>query len=103
MPLFDYRCDDCGLVKEYFVHRHDAKIMCPDCNAISPEDFAPHATVFPDKIFMVKLFTGTPAVHVFPNGGIHLKNVCAGGKTFHSRNEMKRYANEHDLELGALL
>jgi len=40
---------------------------------------------------------------VFPNGGIHLRNVSPEGKTFHSKKEMKNYARANDLELGALL
>jgi hypothetical protein len=40
---------------------------------------------------------------VFPNGGIHLEHVSSTGKTFHSKGEMKTYAKENNLELGALL
>jgi putative FmdB family regulatory protein len=86
MPIFDFRCDTCAKTEEHFVHHHEAIIVCKTCGATK-----------------TKLFTSTPAVHVFPNGGIHLKNVCAGGKTFYSQGEMKRYAREHNMELGALL
>jgi putative FmdB family regulatory protein len=86
MPRFDYRCDTCDTVEEEFVWRHDAVVICKTCGAKK-----------------TKLFTGMPSIHVFPNGGIHLKNVCDGGHTFYSKNEMKRWAKEHNQELSALL
>jgi len=85
MPIFDYRCDACDVTEERFVHSYKQVVTC-ECGAVK-----------------TKLFTGNIFVDVFPNGGLHLKNVCNGGKTFHSRGEMKRYARENNLELGALL
>lgn len=71
-----------------FVHRHDELVICPKltCPGITH-----------------KMFTGFPQVHLFPNGGITLKNLPGGPKTFSTQGEMKRYARKHNLELGALL
>ena len=93
MPIFDYECPECGFVKEYIVKYHDAKILCSVCLDHLGRD---------KKVFMVKL-PAVPNMHLFPIDGIHLKHVCSGGKTFHSKNEMKKYARDNNVELGALL
>lgn len=94
MPVYDYRCERCEHVEEdVFVHRFDKAVLCPKCD--EQDNSLP--------VVMTRLFTAKVFVDVFPNGGVHLKNVCAGGKTFYSRGEMKRYARKHNLELGALL
>ncbi len=86
MPIFDYKCSQCGHeYKDVFVHHWDSFQWCVKCGSQ-----------------MTKLYC-VPNMHLFPIGGVHLKNVCPGGKTFHSKNEMKKYARKHDLELGALL
>jgi len=85
MPVFDYQCPRCLTTEERFVHRHDDLVQCTKC-----------------LISMNKLAC-VPAIHTMPLEGIHLKHVCPGGKTFHSKNEMKAYAKKHNLELGALL
>lgn len=85
MPIFDYSCPRCNITAEHFVHRYDDLVQCSVC-----------------LISMNKL-ASVPQMHIFPNGGIHLKHVEPGGKTFHSKNEMKKYAREHNMELGALL
>ena len=41
-------------------------------------------------------------VKVFPEEGLHLKNVSSTGKTFHSKKEMVKFANRNNMELGAL-
>ena len=86
MPVFDYKCPTCGTVTDAFVHKHDDLVQCPEC-----------------LVSMVKIYTSFPQVHLFPNGGITLKNLPGGPKTFSSQGEMRRYANKHNLELGALL
>lgn len=86
MPIFDYLCPMCGREAEYLVRHWDDTLNCGNgCEGVM------------DKLSAV------PNMHLFPEGGIHLKHVIAGGKTFHSKNEMKKYAKEHNLELGALL
>jgi len=85
LPIFDYQCPKCDATEEHFVRKHDDLVQCSEC-----------------FVSMSKM-PAVPNMHLFPEGGIHLKHVCAGGKVFHSKNEMKKYAKEHDLELGALL
>jgi len=87
MPVFDYKCKNCqNRLNDEFVWKYDAVVTCPRCGER-----------------MQRLITNRFVADCFPAEGIHLKHVCAGGKTFYSKREMKRYAKEHDLELGALL
>ncbi len=89
MPIFDYKCQACGYIEKDVLVRFGSgsgiNTPCPKCGD-----------------FMYKM-PSVPNMHLFPIGGIHLKNVCPGGKTFHSRREMQKYAKKNDLELGALL
>ncbi len=86
MPIFDYKCDRCvWVVKDLFVSNWDNLVICRKCGSN-----------------MTKLCC-VPQMHIIPADGIHLKHVCPGGKTFHSKRDMKQYAKKHDLELGALL
>ncbi len=86
MPIFDYQCNVCeSIIKDVFVYSWKDVLDCKNCGGS-----------------MTKLCC-VPQMHIIPTDGIHLKHVCPGGKTFHSKNEMKRYAKKHDLELGALL
>ena len=32
MPMFDYRCDPCGVLLEEFVKKHDDVVLCPECS-----------------------------------------------------------------------
>ena len=86
MPIYDYKCPCCHAEKkDEFVTHWEAVIMCECTNQMDrqfPLSFVPD---------------------VFPSEGLHLKHVCPQGKTFYSKSEMKRYAKEHNLELGALL
>ncbi len=87
MPIYDYECTVCDAKKtDEFVTHWDAKIRCPECNSIMKRQFP--LTFVPDS---------------FPKFGLFLKHVEAQGKTFHSKSELKRYARDHNLELGALL
>ena len=88
MPIFDYKCSKCGnVVRDVYVVRHDAAIACQLCDV---------------HVVMDKL-PAVPNMHLFPIDGIHLKHVCPGGKIFRSKNEMKQYARDNNVELGALL
>lgn len=33
MPLFNYKCKDCGNVMELFVHNDDDEIVCTECES----------------------------------------------------------------------
>ena len=88
MPIFDYKCPACSAVRKDVLIRagdySDIGVWCK-CGAS-----------------MFKM-PAVPNMHLFPIGGIHLKHVCPGGRTFYSKNEMKQYAKKHDMDLGALL
>ncbi len=87
MPVYDYKCLSCSSrIDDEFVHNRDHVVVCPICD-----------------IQMIRLFPNRITVHVFPPEGIYLEHVSADGETFHSKSEMKRYAKENNLELGALL
>ena len=84
MPLFDYKCSACGEgKKDVFVRRWDDHIVC-ECGCMM------------DKI------PSFPTPHVFPAEGVFLEHVSPEGKRFFSKEEMKQYAREHDLEIGYL-
>lgn len=86
MPIFDYMCNGCGdKQQDILVPRWDVIVNCPKCGK------------------PMQRLIGLPNVHCFPAEGIHLKHVCPGGKTFHSKTDMKRYAKANNLELSALL
>lgn len=86
MPIFDYRCSKCGhVIRDVLVPVYKEPVDCIRCACV-----------------MYKL-PAVPNMHLFPIDGVHLKHVCPGGKTFHSKNEMKQYARENNLDLGALL
>lgn len=85
MPFFDFLCDSCKHVSEdVFICHHSNCVFCPQC-----------------KKEMRKL-PSCFALDCFPADGIHLEHVSKEGKTFFSKTEMRKYANKHDLELGAL-
>lgn len=86
MPIFDYVCERCRSEKsDVLIPAFDARVLCDECG-----------------VDMTKM-PSVPNMHLFPIDGIHLKHVCAGGKTFHSKVEMEKYAKENNVELGALL
>lgn len=86
MPIFNYTCPKCKKKKiDEFVRSWDDDVRCEDCDVV-----------------MIKSYSGFPVPHVFPSEGIFLEHVSANGHLFHSKAEMKQYAKDHDLELGAL-
>jgi putative FmdB family regulatory protein len=86
MPIYDYKCDDCGeeLLDE-FQHSYDVYAICSKCKK------------------PMRRVLGLCKIDVFPADGITLTNVEAQPRTFMSKGEMVRYAREKNLELGALL
>lgn len=83
-PIYDFKCPECGKEKkDVFTKSWEEAIKC-DCKKEmnkKPSLFVPN---------------------VFPKDGIFLEHVSSEGKLFHSKQEMKDYARENDLELGAL-
>ena len=87
MPIFDFKCPECGkIVKDEFVHKHDATVPCPVC-----------------KVRMQKMFVNTFVVDVFPKDGVYLEHVSSTGETFHSKKKMREYERKNNVELGYLL
>lgn len=86
MPIYDYKCPKCDTTVEEFVHNSEEAVTCQTCG--QP---------------MTRQFPLSFNFHAWPAEGVYLEHVSATGETFHSKGEMKRYAKEHDLELGALL
>jgi putative FmdB family regulatory protein len=33
MPLYDYKCEECGTVSEFFVRGSEGSLTCPQCGA----------------------------------------------------------------------
>lgn len=87
MPIYDFRCNICKAEKKDVFTKHwDEPVFCDNCEASASMEKIPSRFL----------------ADVFPNGGIHLEHVSSEGRTFYSKGEMKRYAKDHDLELGAL-
>lgn len=63
MPLFEYRCQDCGQIFEVFTQRQDrsAVPICPECGK-------------PNVERMVSLFSATVS-----GGGSHATTSCGTG------------------------
>jgi hypothetical protein len=85
MPIYDLICPKCRKKKsDVFTKSWEEKLMCDDCGVEMDKIPCPF----------------TPSI--FPVDGLFLEHVSADGKRFHSKKEMKKYAKENDLELGAL-
>jgi hypothetical protein len=52
---------------------------------------------------MTREFPCSARINVFPSQGIFLQNVSAEGKHFSTKRELKDFARDNNLELGALL
>jgi putative FmdB family regulatory protein len=85
MPVYDFVCDGCGEEKKDILTRSwDEEVKCEKCGEVMRKKVG---VFFPD---------------IFPADGIFLRNVSAEGKRFMSKKEMRKYAKDNDLELGAL-
>ena len=84
MPVYDFTCEKCGLKvdNELTFTWEDV----PECCGQK----------------MKREFPTTVNVYAFPSEGITLEHVGPQPKTFHSKDEMRRFAKENDMELGAL-
>jgi len=86
MPLYDYKCNWCGFEEEQFVHDLNDTVRCTVC-----------------RRKMSRQFPTSARIGVFPSNGIFLEHVSPEGKHFSSKKELKDFARDNDLELGALL
>lgn len=88
MPIYDYECLSCKTKEtDVFTRSWDEKRKCKACGKIMKRLFPIDSRFYPD---------------IFPAEGIFLEHVSPEGKRFFSKKEMRDYAEEHDLELGAL-
>lgn len=86
MLTYNYICSKCTKVKaNWIVDNIDEEVLCK-CGAI-----------------MKRQFPCSVQVEHFPIDGIRLEHVSPTGETFHSKRAMRKYAHEHDLDLGYLL
>lgn len=86
MPLYDYRCQQCSANFEEFVHNKDDVVKCDFCKSVA-----------------TRQFPSTIEVHSFPPEGLTLDNLPGGPVNFKNKTELRAYAKQHNLELGALL
>ena len=91
MPIFDYKCPHCEVKRtDEFVHNYADAVKCVRCGAR-----------------MVKLFSGQniksgEMKRTDQLNGVYLEHVSANGETFHSKQEMRKYAKTNNLTLGYL-
>lgn len=86
MPLYDYICSKCNNKFETIVSSRAELVVCEKCGSVADRQFPTSFNLLP-----------------FPEDGLFLEHVSPEGKLFRSRSELRAYANEHNLELGALL
>lgn len=86
MPLYDYKCGECGTLKEFLVSYNDKSYKLCNCGGS-----------------MKRQFSNNAKIKLFPKGGIFISNVSAKGEHFSSEKQMRDYAKKHNVEFGALL
>lgn len=95
MPIFDFKCPDCGIIKnDELVKKPGSHVKCDQC-----------------RIKMKKLVPNRIKVDVFPRvgsgigneSGVYLEHVSPTGQTFQSKKEMRKFEKETGMELGYLL
>ena len=93
MPFYDFKCVECNKVTEVFCSYDDSVNKPPKCC----------------KVSMIRIITLTQKRSqkmsgiTFPINGLTLQNLPGGPKHFNNQKQMRKYAERHDLELGALL
>lgn len=93
MPLYDFKCVKCDNITEVFCSYDDSINKPPECCETK----------------MIRIITLTQkrlqqmSGITFPTNGLILEHLPGGPKHFKTQDQMRKYAIEHDLELGALL
>jgi putative FmdB family regulatory protein len=85
MPLYEFICPKCSFKEEQIVPNRDSKVGCDECGAQMERQY-------PTK------FAGP----LWPENGITMDNVGPQPVHFPSRSDAKRWAKEHNQELGCL-
>lgn len=88
MPIYVFKCNRCKKVFEEFFRRIEENPQGPVCAHCN---------------FITKQIVAQPGRDIFPPEGVTLEHVEATPRHFKSYGEMKRYAKDHDMELGAVL
>lgn len=94
MPIYDYKCVSCGLVREEYL-----PLKMSNCDSLVCQcgsKLKRIITISSSKIGPVEAALASP-------GGLYLEHVSNKGETFHSKRQLKDYARKHNLQLGALL
>lgn len=85
MPIYDLICPKCKKEKhDVFQPYYYEQPFCEDCSTRMERK---PSLMMPD---------------VFPAEGIFFEHVSPEGKRFYSKEEVKRYAKEHDIEFDYL-
>lgn len=50
MPIYEYRCNNCGYVFEQLFLREHGQILCPLCNGVVKKLMSPFSIAIPDEI-----------------------------------------------------
>ena len=72
MPLFDYRCPECGTVREVLVIKHDASVTCH--------------VVHDGRLVTMEQMPSTPS---FVVNGFNAANNYSGGQTYEVKTKEK--------------
>jgi len=89
VPIYDYKCPECGRKEiDVFVHHHDDVVKCKQCHEKM-------SRLFPNS----SKYIGAAC---FPSEGIFLENVSPNGHRFHSKKEMKAFEKKTGVTIGML-
>ena len=87
MPIYDYKCPNCGRKLEnqlVSVEKRDKVIKCIQCHE------------------NIKRLVSCGIPQIFPNGGIFFEHASAKGETFHSKQEVRKFAKKNDMDFDIL-
>lgn len=87
MPLYNYLCHVCDEQEEEFVHKKNDEVLCLKCGNKK------------HRLFPLSL---GPINFGFPEGGVTMEHVGPTPVHFETRQQAKRYAKEHNVDLGCL-